>query len=1045
MAHLVLVTGTDPHALLADAARDYLAPPLATSDPFAAPATMLVLRQGGLRDDLLRMASARGVAGWFDPEIRVFAELAQVLHPTLLPALDAIERTVIIEEVLRHRAPQILGRPDRLSLTVREADALFGEFAAEGIMPDRFRAACEAHAHRDAFQERRDAEIAAAWEGYRAALVDAGRRDGRDALAAAAGALAHDADQLARVLGARRTLHIVGLMDLRGGWRALLRVLRANTTLERVAVYTMHADLFSADSDITPDAHESVGDQTTMARALFAAGAEPPATVAPQLRVLESPDPRREIERVAVDVRALVDGGVPPHRIAVVAREARPFVDRMAPALARMGVPVTTRQRVSLAEVPVVRIVRQLLEAAAEGWSRHALVELAEHPYGAGQLDPLVINRLGFERRVDGLAGWRSAHATLLARATARDTGAAPRDEDERRHPLPATARVTDAQAGIQRFAAFASALDGERSLSDWLAWLDGFLTDDPWTLEQHARKAAVDDLTSARADIRGWTLLRQAVRSWRAVVTRHAPPDLIDAAGFLPLCDAVLTGDIVLASPTVHGVVVAEALAAAYRGFDHVFVLGLEAGHFPRRRPVGIVLDDEERDALVAAGLPLDRRTAWEERERELFRSLVASARSSLVLSWSREDDAQCATVVSSFFEEATRLGGSIVADRMRASTVIVPAYPLAPHRAAVARGAHGAAIERARLTGSGGAYDGEIEHVDIRAWLATQHGESYTWSPTSLEGLAKCPHAWFAQRLLKLERVEEPDDDVAATVRGKVLHDALARFFDRLRAEQARPVFLQTADLAGVRDTLRAAFDAAYEAEAAGTWMGAPGLEGARRAEWLRTLTAYIEAEAEEHDKWVTGKSWQSRRPLHAGADRHEVAFGPMTLAVGDVRFRAHGRIDRVDVVTDDRIPQPGRWRVIVDYKSSTGAAPGGGKSGAFADGIVLQAPLYAMALQHLEPGIEIARIEYRSLRTGKAVLPINLAEVHHKTKVLDTELGGHADFAASRDAIPRTIVRARTGPFPPTPAESHHCPSWCVALDSCRIVGGPKTGEW
>ena len=337
------------------------------------------------------------------------------------------------------------------------------------------------------------------------------------------------------------------------------------------------------------------------------------------------------------------------------------------------------------------------------------------------------------------------------------------------------------------------------------------------------------------------------------------------------------------------------------------------------------------------------------------------------------------------------------------------------------------------------------------LRAWLAERHGEDFRWSPTSLESLAKCPHAWFAQRLLKLEVLEDPDDDIAATIRGSVLHAALAGFFDRLRATLKRPVFLEDHNVEAALPALHVAFDAAYAEAAAGAWMGSPELERSRRAEWLRQLEGYVRAEAAEHSALVAAspRQYLKKRVLRTAVDRHEVAFGPTVFTVHGVRFTASGRIDRIEVGVDDRIDGASAFRAIVDYKSSKGAAPGRGKLAAFDDGIVVQAPLYALALKHAEPHSKIARIEYRELKGGEAVLPIKLAQVDYKQGTLrddpEEQAEEQAKYDASLAAIPVVITRARTGNFPAQYAESAGCPSWCVALDTCRVKGGPKTGSW
>src|SRR5690606_38702915 len=68
MATVHLHVSDDPRSLLEEAASGFLRPLEADrADAFASPPHVLLLRQGGLRDDLIALAAERGVAGWFEP------------------------------------------------------------------------------------------------------------------------------------------------------------------------------------------------------------------------------------------------------------------------------------------------------------------------------------------------------------------------------------------------------------------------------------------------------------------------------------------------------------------------------------------------------------------------------------------------------------------------------------------------------------------------------------------------------------------------------------------------------------------------------------------------------------------------------------------------------------------------------------------------------------------------------------------------------------------------------------------------------------------
>ena len=247
---------------------------------------------------------------------------------------------------------------------------------------------------RDEFETRRDAELAAIYRGYLGALAARDRRDGRDPWADCALAIAAAPDALASKLGGRRELRLFGLQDLKNGWRPLLRALQHSAALDRIAIYSAEELPLDAELEATVT---RLDEPASTATRLFG----PPASYGDAtVRVIAAPDVEREMEEVAARVRALADAGAPLDRMAVVARQARPYTDMAAAALERFGVPATARRRYVLRDIPVMRALATLFAAAADGWTRHGLAELAEQPYFANDIQARLVNAIGFERRV---------------------------------------------------------------------------------------------------------------------------------------------------------------------------------------------------------------------------------------------------------------------------------------------------------------------------------------------------------------------------------------------------------------------------------------------------------------------------------------------------------------------------------------------------------------------------------------------------------------------------------------------------------------------
>lgn len=1037
-----IVLAHDPLLLLERAAEAFLTPLQATpAAPFPSPPYFLALRQGGIRDDLIRLAAERGVPGWFDPPLCSFQELPSRLGGTRRVPCDDFERAVILGGVLRQIGGDVFGRLHRPQDFIGALDLLFGDLVAEGVEPATLRAAMESRADRDRFELSRDAELELIYAEYLRRLAEKNRRDGRDALLDAAVAIAADPSALEERLGGRREIRLFGLQDLRRGWRALLRSLLDSGVVDRVVIYTSEQLELDPAPRVTR-LEEAAG----IASRLFAATASAPDPLEkiPRVDLISVPDVERELEHVARRVRVLADQGTPLHRIAVVARQARPYVDLALAALDRFGVPATARRRIPWGEIPVIRAVRALLAAAAEGWTRHGLAELAEQPYFSRELDVTLVNYAGFRRRLRGLEAWRRALDGIAGEAAAQEEREARGEEtDERRVRLPPAARARRAADGFARFAVQAAELDPARTLARWLAWLREFLHADPWRMGRRIWRVPSSRYDIARLDLAGWRGLTKLVDGWCGALEEWGGSDVrLDAEGFYRQFLDLLDGDAAVWTPTLRGVQVLESLAAAYRTFDHVFIVGLEAGRFPLPAPTSPILDDRERDALAAAGLPLDARAVWDHRERELFRVLVGGARRSLTLSSSLLDTSGREVVRSAFVEE---LGDVVRAaeEEVPCSAVVTEGARLGTG-AGLARAATLARIEWGRQRHDLSPHAGLIESPEVRAYVAELLGETRLWSPTQLESYAKCPWAYFSGRLLRLDRLEDPDEEMDAATRGALLHDALSRFFAHAAGRAQTPVLLRAADEAWVVETAERSLDETLEAARGRKWLGSELLLPPKRLELRRILLGYLRWEMELNESlFATGKGSKPKR-VRTAVKAHEEALGEIEFERDGVRIRIRGFVDRVEVGADDRFDSSGLV-AAVDYKTTVYSCPGAGKGAAWDDGVVLQVPLYAWALARKMAGSRALRVEYRSLRKPQAVHSLELFTFDPPSGTIRKDPRAEAKLERALDAVVGHVRSARAGSFPVRPAPSCKCPGFCHALEICRVPGGPDTGGW
>jgi len=1041
VASISLFLSPDPRVLVEHAAQGFLTPSRAAAGTlFPTPDYLLTVRQGGIRDTLIRLAAQRGVPGWFDPPLCVFHELPHWLGETDRKPCGDFERVVLLEGLLRRVGTDLFARTCRLSDFVEAVDQHFGELVAEGITPDVYRSALAAGGPED-FERRRNGDLGRAYALYWEELARENRRDGRDQRYDCALTVERDPDRLATRLGGRREIRIFGLADPRGGWRALLRALVKSTALDRVVIYA------SEPLDLGPGLEctvERLDGEPSLAGRLF----EPSETSAGSVDLIDAPDAEREVDEVVRRVRALADRGVRLDRIAIVARQARPYLEHVLRTLERVGVPVAARRRVAYAEIPVVRATLALFAAAAEGWSRHGLAELAEQPYFSNRLDPRIIAFLGFRTRLLGLEQWEQALRGLVEETD--PAKAKEEEEDEHRKPLPSHGRAQRALQTFLEFAGHARELDRARPLLEWLTWLERFLDQDPWRIAHRVydlkpeRPADLERVRIARLDLAGWNGMKAIVVEWRQAVERWGDgAEELSVEQFDTRLQAMLAGDAAFWTETPRGVQVLEGLAAAYRTFDYLFLVGLSSDRFPKRAPSSALFTEEERRQLAAAGLPLDLREVWDRRERALFRVLVAGAGEKLTVSAPRMDEAGGGTVPSVFLEELGRVAEAVT-ETIPTPRVLTPSLPVIRDWGQVERARVVAEIERVRKTRVLSPYNGLIEDPELLAWVAQHRGDDYQWSPTQLEGYAKCPWAYFSGRLLRLEKLEDPDDDLDPATRGAILHEALERFFKQAGERVKGAVFLRQEHLAWAEPMLLAALEESVRAREGVVWLGHPALRVVKKAEMGRLLIEFLHWEVEQHEDMYDPKKRNAPAMVRTAVAEHEVAIQDVRLNRGGVLVRFRGRIDRVEVGIDERV-NASKLLAAVDYKSSEFSTPGGGKKQAWEDNVVLQVPLYAYALSQLRPDYEACRVEYRALKQCKAVHALELYQVDKKTRRLESDSEAKAKLEHALDAAAEHVKAVRRGEFPARPAPSCNCPPWCHGWDICRVPGGPKGNLW
>lgn len=970
------------------------------------------------RDALLEVAVARGLQGWLDPPIAFFSDLRHRFGIEARPVGILTGRMLVDRLARRHAGARGLmaGRRGGGPTGTHMLDRVFSELLPEGVDPGALRAALE-EVGGDDFARRRNGWVADTYEALLRELERRGLYDPRSIHAMVAERIREGA-LLEAVRGAR-TLHVYGLTSL----RSRLRLFEALAEQEEVDVRAYLP--LEPDSEWEPLATGVVEEVPSSGDDPGHAPAGQTQTRAPEpgLTVQPAPDAIREAGWVARQVkRILAEDGVPPHRIAVVARSGHRDTGRIHTALVAAGVPATARLRTVLAEIPALRALLGFLEGQAEDWPYERLRPVLASPYFRLGVDLRAVDYLAAQRRFRGLEAWEAAIRAARDRLDGEDAWRLERrglfadrlDED------------------LSRLSAFRSEIEPLREPRPETGWIDATLSilrGDRLQLRRSLCDPVAGRYDIVRLDQRGVLQVESLLREWRDLVD----VDDVLAAGewHLRLARLLSANDLALSTPLQEGVQVLEAHEAALTPFRHVFVVHANDGEFPRRPAAHGVFSDEERRRLRAAGVPLTHREEALRRERTLWRAVTGSP--AVTVTYRTTDAAGTPRLPSLLvpkhdagLELPRTLDTAVLTDA--GGHGLSPVSPVQHRRlevqrvARARRGGNRATLhtpdpgsvrhavltafadslrdgsldpfvgrERDLVVGSESsdepeastgvdpaslfgrdlpiscrphAWNGRLRDPVVLSVLRDRFGDERMWSASQLETYGKRPFDFLLERVLYLEGVEEAEEETSPVAYGTVAHAILEEFYRSLLG-----------DLPSALDgRARQAFEAAASraiaaAETDGDqWLGLPPLWAATRETVREQVRDFVEWELEQLEK-------AGETPVEV-----ELRFGdrdepPVRITGTDVRgrptsLRLRGRVDRIDRAGEGG----GAVLRVQDYKSGTSSMP---RRTGYQDGALLQTALYMQAVHQLGLG-SVDQGRYRSIRERINKFPLKWGQV-------------------------------------------------------------------
>ena len=777
------------------------------------------------------------------------------------------------------------------------------------------------------------------------------------------------------------------------------------------------------------------------------------------------PDRVGEVAAMARRIRQLhQDQGVELAQIRISFRNLDTYAELVAEVLPRHGLPFYLARGRPLATAPAMNTVFALIDAVLERYSRAALFRLLSLP--------LVRLRYEFEGQTNALVAedftaWTRNVPPSTGRSTwlkAIDDNFAYLERELSRKGEPVSEEIDDLPTWREDLRAEWEALQPLRAsltaLFDLLQPLES--RQDLPSFRQHLLHAlsalGVEDALADGTAEDGRALARflELLDELCAPAAALQPRTLSQFADLLR--DAISQAHV--PATTRAGIQVTDLTAAGSAPCDYLFLGGLVQGEFPRLPPADIFLEETQRRVL---NLDEDATTAA---ERLLFYRAVCAPRRGLGVFYPQQSgsemlapspfvaelDGLLAPQPSPCEVDATpdtlaklhlALGRGLCEPRgsdpaRDALALYSRAAQLDGHATALRHLVRGLHIAELRtIPESLGRYEGVIDEEPLLDALRTHLGPGHSFSATQLELYGRCPFRFFAQQLLNLQPLRDPEADDSALERGNLVHRILYHFYTAHgeAAERAENLATNIAELRNLGRKIAAEMRLTgffWERELERLLGSDDGEREGVLPRFLRLQAAATDPAVPTHFELSFGS--------YPGMGERDRQWTTTPYAIGDPEtgdeVRLSGKIDRIDRTADGRF-------VVFDYK--TGRMP----SVADIDtGLNLQLPLYLLAAESLfeEIGLrEGAGAAYLMLRDledcGRGGLFADAA--HRNTAYVASGRYGVYDHEAYRqrlDAVRGFVLsyaRAmRRGVFRVTTHDPAKICPHCPYQQSCRL---------
>ena len=758
---------------------------------------------------------------------------------------------------------------------------------------------------------------------------------------------------------------------------------------------------------------------------------DPDSPPPPVVRRIHAPGALGECRMVARQLREWIDGGISPGQIVVTGRKPEAVADLYAATFADYDIPFDAGTTPTLAHSPTVATLLRAWRLPLDGFPFAGVGELLRSGFFRPQW-PDVLKDPDLPLRAEGLLrtlGRPNGKESFLAAVEQRVVAPLPPLEDEG-GDRPRRERI-EALAGHCRpfLREFFGLWDDDpkpRSAGKWVERLKSFAAGIGFTNDAALTRFGAECESWATADAPALKLKRQTFELFTDALERIAA----DTPG--PTGEVTANAVRLLSPEDAHRV-----------PCDVLVVVDLGEGSFPDAAGPPSLLTDTDRRALERDSLP----TAETRLDRDVarFADFLTRPTTHVLVSRQAVDEVGGEKLPSSLLAEwEARHPEWPPPDRQKmavAGYAEGPAYSHAERRTQAARclrfnestdlsdgglspdllatlGRAKALTAKRFHSSSFTEFDGKLSHPNAINKVRQHLLPAKPVSPSSLETYVDCPFRYWLEKVLKVEPLDEPSDEIEFTRRGQAVHRALSRFHQDVNAGR------DDADLAGYVTHATAEYG-----ERSGTPLGRVlwDLEGKRLA---RSMKKYAGQTEKYRGEWEKANAIpQPSRFEQAFGSKGEAAVPPLVIDVGGVSVAIAGTVDRVDVVE----LEGERGYVVIDYKSGRAAKY---TSPDVIDLNALQLPLYALALERTvfadRPSRPLAMVYWMPSDGGaKFALPSK-----GKTSWLTDDMTWPKFREQLETRIATLMANAREGLFPLAPRKDD-CTATCPFGPTCRIA--------